>query len=112
MLQNVEGLEFAYALHPLPPGRFGFRRWRWELWHGARLLAAGWRVQRPDAAHALRTYATEFAHEVFGLRPPARDRAARPQDLIPGVVARVEAGGVSFVLAPRHLERARSALAS
>ena len=108
MLPAVEGLEFAYALHPLPPGRFGFRRWRYELWHGARLIAAGWRAQRPDAAHALRMHATEFAHQVFGLRPPPRTRADRPQDLMPGVTTRVEAHGVSFVLVPRNLEPARA----
>ena len=30
-MPTVEGLEFRYALHVLPPGRFPFRRWRWEL---------------------------------------------------------------------------------
>ncbi|MGZ4268209.1 MAG: hypothetical protein ACXVFN_01310 [Solirubrobacteraceae bacterium] len=107
MLPTVEGLEFAYALHPLPPGRFGFRRWRWELWHGARLLAAGWRVQRADAAHALRTHGAEFAHQVFGLRPPPRS-AGPAQDMVPGTSTRVEAHGVSFVLVPRNLEPARA----
>ena len=112
MLANVEGLELSYALHPLPPGRFGFRRWRYELWHGARLIAAGWRVQRPDAALALRTHATEFAHQVFGLRPPSRTRADHPpQDLMPGITIRVDAHGVSFVLAPRNLERPARAIA-
>jgi hypothetical protein len=28
---TVQGLLFSYALHPLPPGRMPFRRWRWEL---------------------------------------------------------------------------------
>jgi hypothetical protein len=28
---TVQGLPFSYALHPLPPGRMPFRRWRWEL---------------------------------------------------------------------------------
>ena len=107
MLPTVEGLELAYALHPLPPGRFGFRRLRYELWHGARLIAAGWRVQRADAAQALRLHGTDFAHHLFGLRPPPR--AAEPaQDMLPGVRTRVEAHGVSFVLVPRNLEPARA----
>lgn len=107
MLPNVEGLELAYALHPLAPGRFGFRRWRYELWHGARLIAAGWRVQRPDAAQALRTHGTDFAHHLFGLRPPPRVEEPA-QDMLPGMRTRVDAHGVSFVLVPRNLEPARA----
>ena len=38
-MPTVEGLVFAYALYPLPPGRLPFRRWRWELWHGPTLVA-------------------------------------------------------------------------
>jgi hypothetical protein len=53
-MPTVQGLEFAYTLHRLPPGRFPFHRWRFELWHGANLTAAGWRVSRPDAGRALR----------------------------------------------------------
>jgi hypothetical protein len=106
MLPNVEGLELTYALHPLPPGRFGFRRWRYELWHGARLVAAGWRAQRADAAHALRVHGTDFAHHLFGLRPPPRVTTPA-QDMLPGMRTRVEAHGVSFVLVPRNLEPAR-----
>ncbi|MDP9346880.1 MAG: hypothetical protein M3P44_14445 [Actinomycetota bacterium] len=107
MLPNVEGLELAYALHPLPPGRFGFRRWRWELWHGARLIAAGWRVHRADAAQALRAHGTDFAHQVFGLRPPPRVTGPA-LDMQPGISTRIDAHGVSFVLVPRNLEPARA----
>jgi len=50
---TVDGLSFSYVLHELPPGRLPFRRWRFELWHGARLEAAGWRMSERDAARAL-----------------------------------------------------------
>ena len=59
-MPTVEGLRFGYALYPLPPGRLPFRRWRWELWHGATLVAAGWRLSRPQAGRALRHGAAEF----------------------------------------------------
>ena len=36
----IEGIRFGYLLHPLPAGRFGFRRWRYELWHGNHMHAA------------------------------------------------------------------------
>jgi hypothetical protein len=42
---TVEGLQFSYALFPLPPGRFPFRRWRWELSGGGDI--------RPGAAERL-----------------------------------------------------------
>ena len=99
--------EFQYEMRLLPRGRFTFRRWRYELWHGARLIAAGWRVQRPDAAQALRTHGTDFAHHLFGLRPPPRVKTPA-QDMLPGMRTRVEAHGVSFVLVPRNLEPARA----
>src|SRR6187431_2040273 len=67
-MPTVEGLVFAYSLYALPPGRLPFRRWRWELWHGANLLAAGWRLSRPDAGRALRLYAA--AHGPDGARRP------------------------------------------
>ena len=38
----TEPIELNYQLRLLPPGRISFRRWRWELWHGPQLLAAGW----------------------------------------------------------------------
>ena len=62
---TIHGLEFAYALYRLPPGRLPFSRWRWELWHGSNLVAAGWRLARPDAGRALRVRAAEFGHRLF-----------------------------------------------
>ena len=81
---TVHGLEFAYSLYPLPPGRLPFKRWRWELWHGTHLIAAGWRFSRPDAGRALRLYAAEHGHKLFGLTAPPRDERAARGDLPPG----------------------------
>jgi hypothetical protein len=104
-MPTVEGLEFAYALYPLPPGRLPFRRWRWELWHGANLLAAGWRLARPDAGRALRTHAADFGHRLFGLPAPARDALSARRDLLPGTSERLAIGAISCMLVPRALER-------
>jgi hypothetical protein len=102
---TVQGLEFAYALHRLPPGRFPFARWRWELWHGAELIAAGWRLSRADAGRALRLQAAEFGHRLFGLPVPARDPRAGRGDLRPGSSERLAIGPISALLVPRALER-------
>lgn len=55
---------FEYALQPLR----GRRRWRWELWDGATLLAAGWHVTSRHAEQAVRLAAARSAHERLGLR--------------------------------------------
>jgi hypothetical protein len=102
---TVEGLLFSYALHPLPPGRLPFRRWRWELWHGATMIAAGWRLSRPQAAHALRQRAAEFGHRLFGLEGPGREHAAGAGDLRPGSAERLAMGPITCMLVPRALER-------
>jgi hypothetical protein len=60
-------VELHYALHLLPAGRFPFRRWRFELWHGQRLLATGWRTSEAHAKHALRERAARVAVRVQGL---------------------------------------------
>jgi len=100
---TVEGLAFAYTLHPLPPGRFGFRRWRWELWHGRALMAAGWRVDRAGACRALQAHGTQVAARMFGLRRALPDAREHVSDIAPGSTLRVEAGAISFVLIPRAL---------
>jgi hypothetical protein len=102
---TVQGLEFAYALHHLPPGRFPLHRWRWELWHGSNLVAAGWRLSRADAGRALRVQAAEFGHRLFGLPAPPRDPRAGRGDLRPGATERLAIGAISCVLVPRALER-------
>lgn len=101
----VEGLSFGYALHELPPGRLPFRRWRWELWHGLRLEAAGWRLSERDAARALRVHASRVGHRLFGLRAPDDDGAGAPP-LRPGAAVRVRHGAIAFSLVPVHLEHA------
>ncbi|MGI8622999.1 MAG: hypothetical protein ACR2NB_05820 [Solirubrobacteraceae bacterium] len=95
--------ELHYLLHPLPPGRFPFRRWRWELWHGPRLLVTGWRTSEAHAERALRTAAARFAHRVAGLHPLRPETAVIRGALRAGAVARVECGAVSCRLVPRAL---------
>jgi hypothetical protein len=101
---TVEGLQFTYALHELPPGRLPFRRWRWELWHGATMIAAGWRISRPQAGRALRLSAAEFGHRLFGLPAPARDPGDGHGDLRPGTAERLAIGSITCLLVPRALE--------
>jgi hypothetical protein len=100
---TVHGLEFAYALYPIPPGRLPFGRWKWELWHGANLVASGWRLARPDAGRALRQRAAEFGHRLFGL--PAPESGFPRQDLQPGTTERLAVGPITCLLVPRALER-------
>jgi hypothetical protein len=101
-MPTFEGLRFGYALHALPPGRLPFGRWRWELWHGRTLVAAGWRLTRPQAARALRMRAAEFGHRLFGL--PARDLQVAAGDLQPGTAERLAIGSITCLLVPRALE--------
>jgi hypothetical protein len=101
---TVEGLQFTYALHELPPGRLPFRRWRWELWHGATMIAAGWRISRPQAGRALRLSAAEFGHRLFGLPAPARAPGDGHGDLRPGTAERLAIGSITCLLVPRALE--------
>ena len=104
-MPTVHGLEFAYSLYPLPPGRMPFRRWRWELWHGSALIAAGWRLARADAGRALRVHASEHGHRLFGLPAPPRDPRAGRGDLAPGSTERLAIGSITALLVPRALER-------
>ena len=98
----VEGLSFTYVVHELPRDRLPFRRWRFELWHGARLEAAGWRTSERDALRALHKHGSRVAHRIFGLRPPADAPGAA--GLRPGASVRVLHGGIAFKLVPRALE--------
>jgi hypothetical protein len=102
---TVHGLEFAYSLYVLPPGRLPFWRWRWELWHGSNLVAAGWRLSRPDAGRALRLQAAEFGHRMFGLPVPPRTPGLARGDLWPGTTERLAIGPITALLVPRALER-------
>ena len=100
----LEGLSFHYALHELPLGRLPLRRWRWELWHGARLEAAGWRLSKRDAARALRLHASRVGHRLFGLTPRPDDSGPIP-GFRPGASVQLNHGAVAFALVPVHLER-------
>ena len=101
---TVEGLQFSYALHPLPAGRLPFARWRWELWHGSTMVAAGWRLSRPQAGRALRSYAADFGHRLFGLPAPPRDPHAEGGDIRPGAAERLAIGPITCLLVPKALE--------
>ncbi len=65
----TEPIELNYVLHRLPVGRVPFQRWRWELWHGSQLLAAGWRRNLLHAQRTLRLRALRYAHRLYGLHP-------------------------------------------
>jgi hypothetical protein len=98
-----EPIELTYVLHPLPPERFPFRRWRWELWHGSRMLAAGWRLSVQHAQRALRGHAGRYAHRVHGLHPLRPDAGQAPETTWGGQTVAVHWGDLRVVLSPRPL---------
>jgi len=110
----VRGLQFQYALHELPAGRWAYRRWRWELWHGPTLHATGWCATEGGADRALRTYAAKNAHRFFGLGAPGIE--AMPElsgaPLTPGAAARFSTGAVEYLLVPRGLDTGDGHLAT
>jgi hypothetical protein len=101
----IEGIRFGYQLHPLPIGRFGFRRWRYELWHGNQLKAAGWCPTRRAAERVLRRHATRVGHALFGLEPSDAAIAAGEGEIPLGASVRLEAGAVTLLLVPRPVEQ-------
>jgi hypothetical protein len=96
--------EFQYALAELPPARVPFRRWRWELWQGPRLVACGWRLSPKDAERGLRTAATRRVHELMGVRALRPERNRQLGEFAPGATVEVDCGAVTCVLAPRRDE--------
>lgn len=103
--------EFEYDLRELPPGRVPFRRWRYALWQGPRLVRSGWRATPADAERALRAAASRRAHDLLGLKP-LRPEAARPLEPFgPGVTVRLDCGALSCVLIPRGGDEEREAAA-
>jgi hypothetical protein len=64
----TEPIGLNYDLHLLPADRVPFRRWHWELWRGATLLAAGWQLDPLEAQRTIRIHAVSFAHRINGLR--------------------------------------------
>jgi hypothetical protein len=72
------------------------------------MVAAGWRISRPQAARALRDHAADFGHRLFGLPAPARDPRAPVSDLPPGAAERLAIGPITCVLVPRALDTRRA----
>ena len=99
MVVGEGSLRFDYDLRELPLGRFMFRRWRWELWHGPVLRASGWRTSPAHAERALRTAAAYWAHVAVGL-PPLHPEHSQAHGRF-GSVVHVECGDVACVLLPR-----------
>jgi hypothetical protein len=99
----TDPVELSYNLHLVPPGQVPFRRWRWELWHGPQLLAAGWRVSTLHAQRALRTHASRYAHRVNGLHVLHPDAARAPESVWHGNPVTIDYGAVRVVLTARAL---------
>ncbi|MFL5844555.1 MAG: hypothetical protein ACJ762_07665 [Solirubrobacteraceae bacterium] len=95
--------EFLYAIEPLPPGRLPFHRWRWELWQGAWMLAAGWCTEPALTERALLRAASRRVHELRGVRA-LRPERARALDGAPGHgrSTRVDTGAGVCLLVPRE----------
>jgi hypothetical protein len=101
MASLAEPPVYRYTIEPMPPSRLG-RRWRWTLFHGDRLLAAGWRPSERRALQGLRTAAARSAHEALGLKVLRPDRTWPDTPFLAGTTVRLEAGAVACVLAPRE----------
>ena len=97
----TDPIELSYELALLPAGRFPFRRWRWELWSGAQLLAAGWRLNGLHAQRALRVRALRHAHRVHGLHPLHLEHGHGVETAWPGKPVTIEWGELRVVLTPR-----------
>ena len=95
---------FEYAMELLPPGRLGPRRWRWELWEGDRMLAAGWHPVARRAQLAMRAAASRRAHERVGLTPLRPERTVAALSATTphlGATYELDCGAVACVLRPR-----------
>jgi hypothetical protein len=99
---------FSYTLEPLPPSRLG-RRWRWQLYRGERMLAAGWHYGQRQALGALRTATSRSAHELAGLTALRPERATIDGRFVTGATVELSCGALRCVLAPRLTEPAASA---
>lgn len=99
----TEPIELTYALHLLPRGRIAFRRWRWELWHEAHLLAAGWRLNPLHAQRALRAHAFSYVHRLHGVHPHPSQTVHPAERAWGGGSAAFDWGELRVVLTPRAL---------
>ena len=100
-MPTVEGLTFAYALYQLPPGRLPFRRWRWELWHGATWSRPAGGSARPDAGRALRVHAPSSATGCSGCPCPRATRAPGAATCAPAAPSGWRSAPISATLVPR-----------
>ena len=102
---------FSYDVTQLPPGRVGFHRWRWELWHGAMLVGAGWVTAPGQVERALRRAASRRMHQLHGVTPLRPEAARFLGTLRPGAPARLQTGVGVCLLVPRVDPSAASAAA-
>lgn len=96
---------FSYLIEPMPPSPVG-RRWRWQLYRGERLLAAGWHYGQRQALGALRTATSRAAHELAGLTALRPERATTDGRFFAGATVQLTCGALRCVLAPRLEEQA------
>jgi hypothetical protein len=94
---------FSYVVEPLPPSGLG-RRWRWQLYRGERLIAAGWRLGEGRALSALRTAAARATHELAGVIALRPERTSTDRPFVPGATVRLACGALGCVLAPRDVD--------
>jgi hypothetical protein len=99
----TDPIELIYDLQALPAGRIPFHRWRWELWHGQHMLAAGWRLHPLQAQRALRQYALRHAHRIHGVHVLRADAGNAPETAWAGRAVEVASGDVRVRLMPRGL---------
>jgi hypothetical protein len=107
----TDPIELNYVLDLLPAGRFPFRRWRWELWNGGLLLAAGWRLNPLHAQRALRMRALRHAHRVHGLHPLHLENGTDEPKWAGGPVT-IDWGELRVVLTPRAVLQPGARLAA
>lgn len=97
----TDPIELYYAMDLLPAGRFPFRRWRWELWNGGQMLAAGWRLNPLHAQRAMRVRALRHAHRVHDLHPLRLESGHPPETSWNGGPVTIDWGELRVVLTPR-----------
>ncbi|MBB4663868.1 hypothetical protein [Conexibacter arvalis] len=91
---------FSYVIEPLPPSQLG-RRWRWQLYRGERLLAAGWHYGQRQALGALRTATSRALHELAGIVALRPERATTEGRFAAGLTVQLTCGELRCILAPR-----------
>ncbi|MDO8211071.1 hypothetical protein [Conexibacter sp. CPCC 206217] len=90
---------FSYLIEPMPPTQLG-RRWRWQLYRGERMLAAGWHYGQRQALGALRTATSRATHELAGLTALRPERATTDRRFIAGATVELTCGALRCTLTP------------